>query len=99
MRVRFPKCLGGLVLAAALAAPAQADTVADFYKGKTVTLIAGYSAGGGFDLYSRVIANYLGKHIPGQPRLVVQNMPGAGSHSAPPATSTMSPPRTAPSFR
>ena len=68
-----------LALAAALAAPAQADTVADFYKGKTVTLIAGYSAGGGFDLYSRVIANYLGKHIPGQPRLVVQNMPGAGS--------------------
>ena len=44
-----------------------------------MTLIAGYSAGGGFDLYSRVIANYLGKHIPGQPRIVVQNMPGAGS--------------------
>src|SRR6185503_6344699 len=79
MRVLFPNCLGGLALAAFLAVPAQADTVADFYKGKTVTLIAGYSAGGGFDLYSRIIANYLGKYIPGQPRIVVQNMPGAGS--------------------
>ncbi len=79
MRVPFPNWLGGLALAAALAAPAHADSVAEFYKGKSVTLIAGYSAGGGFDLYSRVIANYLGKHIPGQPRIVVQNMPGAGS--------------------
>ena len=87
MRVQFSHCLGGwlsgLALAAVstafLAAPAHADSVAEFYKGKTVTLIAGYSAGGGFDLYARVIANYLGKHIPGQPRIVVQNMPGAGS--------------------
>jgi tripartite-type tricarboxylate transporter receptor subunit TctC len=79
MRVRFPNCLGGLALAAILAAPAHGNPVEDFYKGKTVTLIAGYSAGGGFDLYSRIIANYLGKHIPGQPRIVVQNMPGAGS--------------------
>jgi tripartite-type tricarboxylate transporter receptor subunit TctC len=79
MRVRFRKWWGGLFFAATLAATAHADSVADFYKGKTVTLIAGYSAGGGFDLYSRVMANYLGKHIPGQPRLVVQNMPGAGS--------------------
>jgi len=81
MRARFPNCVGGLLasLAVALAAPAHADSVTDFYKGKTVTLIAGYSAGGGFDLYSRIIANYLGKYIPGQPRIVVQNMPGAGS--------------------
>jgi tripartite-type tricarboxylate transporter receptor subunit TctC len=67
-----------LALAAA-ASPASADSVADFYRGKTVTLITGYTAGGGFDLYTRIIANYLGKHIPGQPRIVVQNMPGAGS--------------------
>lgn len=79
MRVQYPHCLSGLALALALAAPANANPVEDFYKGKTVTLIAGYSAGGGFDLYARVIANYLGKHIPGQPRIVVQNMPGAGS--------------------
>ncbi|MEA2937231.1 MAG: hypothetical protein QOC56_735 [Alphaproteobacteria bacterium] len=79
MRVHAPTWFPGLALAAALALPAQADPVADFYKDRTVTLIAGYSAGGGFDLYARVMANYLGKHIPGQPRIVVQNMPGAGS--------------------
>ena len=79
MRVRLSNCLIGLALATALTLPAHADPVADFYKDKTLTLIAGYSAGGGFDLYSRIIANYLGKHIPGNPRIVVQNMPGAGS--------------------
>jgi tripartite-type tricarboxylate transporter receptor subunit TctC len=79
MRVCVSRCLGGLALAAILALPAQADPVEDFYKGKTVTLIAGYSSGGGFDLYARIMANYLGKHIPGQPKIVVQNMPGAGS--------------------
>jgi tripartite-type tricarboxylate transporter receptor subunit TctC len=79
MGVGLANCLRGLALAAAVALPAQADPVEDFYKGKTVTLITGYSSGGGFDAYSRIIANYLGKYIPGQPRLVVQNMPGAGS--------------------
>jgi tripartite-type tricarboxylate transporter receptor subunit TctC len=79
MRVRCPYWLGGFALAVILAAPAQAETVASFYKGRTVTLITGYSAGGGFDLYSRIIASYLGKYIPGEPRVVVQNMPGAGS--------------------
>jgi tripartite-type tricarboxylate transporter receptor subunit TctC len=59
--------------------PAKADPVADFYQGRTITLIAGYTTGGGFDLYARVIANYLGKHVPGEPRILVQNMPGAGS--------------------
>ncbi|MGH6770392.1 MAG: Bug family tripartite tricarboxylate transporter substrate binding protein [Xanthobacteraceae bacterium] len=79
MRVHLSNCLGGLALAAILTLPAQADPVADFYKGKTVTLIAGYSAGGGFDAYSRIMANHIGKYIPGHPRVVVQNMPGAGS--------------------
>jgi tripartite-type tricarboxylate transporter receptor subunit TctC len=68
-----------MALAAVLALPAQADPVEDFYKGKTVTLITGYSAGGGFDLYTRILANHLGRHIPGNPRIIVQNMPGAGS--------------------
>ncbi len=72
----------GLVLAVGLAVPAHADPVADFYKDRTVTLIAGYSAGGGFDLYSRIVANHLGRHIPGQPKIIVQNMPGAGSTRA-----------------
>jgi len=69
-------------LAALTTSPAAADAVSDFYKDRPVTLIAGYSAGGGFDLYARTIANHLGRHIPGQPRVIVQNMPGAGSTRA-----------------
>jgi tripartite-type tricarboxylate transporter receptor subunit TctC len=53
--------------------------VADFYKGKQVQLIVGYGTGGGYDVYGRVIARHIGKHIPGNPTVVVQNMPGAGS--------------------
>lgn len=51
----------------------------EFYKGKTVRIIVGYAAGGGFDLYSRTIARHIVKHIPGNPTMVVENMPGAGS--------------------
>ena len=56
------------------------DTVAQepFYKGKTIRIIVATSAGGGFDTYTRTIARYLGKHVPGQPAIVVENMPGAG---------------------
>jgi tripartite-type tricarboxylate transporter receptor subunit TctC len=82
MRTLLLRFLSGLASAAALGLPAHADPVADFYKDRTVTLIAGYSSGGGFDLYARVVANHLGKHIPGQPRIIVQNMPGAGSMRA-----------------
>ena len=49
-----------------------------YYKGKTLRIIVGTSAGGGFDTYTRTIARHLGKHIPGQPAIVVENMPGAG---------------------
>jgi tripartite-type tricarboxylate transporter receptor subunit TctC len=79
MPAYLSKLLCGIALTFILAAPAHADPLADFYKSHTVTLITGYSAGGGFDLYTRVVANHLGQHIPGQPRIVVQNMPGAGS--------------------
>jgi len=82
MRVHALNVVISLGLAAGLAVPAQADAVSDFYKDKPVTLIAGYSAGGGFDLYSRILANHLGRHIPGQPKVIVQNMPGAGSARA-----------------
>lgn len=50
-----------------------------FYKGKTIRVIVGLSAGGGYDTYSRAIARHLGKHIPGNPTIVVENMTGAGS--------------------
>jgi tripartite-type tricarboxylate transporter receptor subunit TctC len=56
-----------------------ADAQEPFYKGKTIRLIVGLAPGGGYDLYSRVIARHLGKHIPGNPTIVVENMAGAGS--------------------
>ena len=51
----------------------------DFYKDKTIRIVVGFSAGGGFDTYARAIARHMGKHIPGQPSIVVENMTGAGS--------------------
>jgi tripartite-type tricarboxylate transporter receptor subunit TctC len=51
----------------------------DFYKGKTVRIIVGGSAGGGFDTYSRVMSRHMGKHIPGHPAILVENMTGAGT--------------------
>lgn len=50
-----------------------------FYKGKTIRIVVGFAAGGGFDTYSRVIARHIGKHIPGDPAVIVENMTGAGS--------------------
>jgi tripartite-type tricarboxylate transporter receptor subunit TctC len=58
------------------AAPASA---ADFYQGRTINLVIGHSAGGGYDLYARVLARHLGRHIPGIPTVIPVNMPGAGS--------------------
>jgi len=63
----------------AIAASARADGVEDFYRGKSITLVIGYSVGGGYDLYGRLVARHLGKHIPGQPNIVPQNREGAGS--------------------
>ena len=62
---------------AALPATAWAQTPAEFYKGKNVDLMVGYSAGGGYDVYARMIARYIGKHIPGNPTVVVKNLDGA----------------------
>ena len=61
-----------------LAGPVRADAVADFYKGKAVSLLIGFGVGGGYDTYSRVLARHYGKHIPGNPTVVPKNMPGAG---------------------
>ena len=71
-----------VLLMLTLAGGARADDVADFYRGKTVYMIIGYGAGGGYDLYGRIAAEFLGKHIPGNPIIVPQNMPGAGSFKA-----------------
>ena len=57
---------------AALASIAKADSVADFYKGRSISMIIGYSVGGGYDAYARLLAHYIGRHIPGEPSIVPQ---------------------------
>jgi len=61
---------------------ATAQSASDFYAGKQITLIVGASTGGGYDTQARLVARHLGKHIPGNPIIIVQNMPGAGSLAA-----------------
>jgi tripartite-type tricarboxylate transporter receptor subunit TctC len=68
-----------LVSALSVALCSHAQAAAQFYEGKTIRVIVGFSAGGGFDTYSRLIARHMGRHIPGGPSLVVENMPGAAS--------------------
>jgi len=58
------------------------DSVAQFYKGRQITVVVGSSAGGGYDIYARLLARHMGKHIPGNPSMIVTNMPGAGSNAA-----------------
>ena len=65
-----------------IAAPAKAQSVEEFYRGKTVSLVVGFSVGGGYDLYARHLARHIGRHIPGNPTMLPQNMPGAGSLKA-----------------
>jgi len=64
----------------AMIATARADAVSDFYTGKTISMVIGNGAGGTYDLYARAIARFLGRHIPGNPRVNIQNMPGAASY-------------------
>src|SRR2546426_6881368 len=58
---------------------ASADAQTPFYQGKTITIIVGYQAGDGYDIWARLLAAHMGKHIPGNPGVMAQNMPGAGS--------------------
>jgi tripartite-type tricarboxylate transporter receptor subunit TctC len=67
-----------LLLTAIAMSPARAQSAADFYRGQTISMVVSSSAGGGYDTLSRVVARYLGKHIPGNPTVIVRNMPGAG---------------------
>jgi len=73
--VQTLRVIAGSCLAMLLAAPAGAQ---DFYKDKTLRIVVGYSAGGSFDLYSRMIGRHMGKHLPGNPTVIVENMTGAG---------------------
>jgi tripartite-type tricarboxylate transporter receptor subunit TctC len=70
------------VVAMSMPSGARSAGVEEFYKGRTVSLIIGYSAGSGYDIYARVLARFIGKYIPGNPSIVSQNMPGAGSLKA-----------------
>lgn len=70
------------VAVAACFQPAQAQDVADFYKDKTVKMVIGYPAGAGYDIHARALVHHIGKHIPGEPTVIAQNMPGAGSLKA-----------------
>ena len=64
------------------AATAKADALADFYKGRTVTVVVSSSAAGGYDTIARAVARYMAKHMPGNPAFIVRNMPGAGGITA-----------------
>jgi tripartite-type tricarboxylate transporter receptor subunit TctC len=67
------------ILAAALSLAASAASAADFYQGKQVTIVVGFSAAGTYDATARLFARHLGKHLAGKPTVIVRNMPGAGS--------------------
>jgi tripartite-type tricarboxylate transporter receptor subunit TctC len=86
LRRCFGLALAGLSAGAFLVFPiaraAAASDVGDFYRGRQITILVGFSAGGGFDLYARLLAQHLGDYMPGHPRVVVQNMPGSGSLTA-----------------
>src|SRR5438034_6425330 len=84
-------CCAGLLAATIFAAIAAPALAADYYAGKTIELVVGGDAGGGYDIYARALARYLNRHIPGTPSIVVKNMPGAGSTRAGIYMSTVAP--------
>ena len=77
--MRIVLALSAVALVVAQAGGAHAQPVVDFFRGKTINLSIGYTSGGGYDLNARVLAKHMGRHIPGTPAIVPQNMPGAGS--------------------
>jgi tripartite-type tricarboxylate transporter receptor subunit TctC len=70
--------LACFIAALGIAEPAYSQSTAEFYRGKSITLAISFSVGGGYDLYARTLARYMTKHMPGNPQIVPQNMPGAG---------------------
>src|SRR5689334_1085068 len=78
MRHQNRSALLAVVFAALGASPALAQSPAEFYKDKQVTFYVGLSPGGGYDLNARLVAKHIGRYIPGQPQVIVRNMPGGG---------------------
>lgn len=79
MTVHLSRATLAATLAALVSLPLHAQAPADFYKDRSVDVYIGYSSGGGYDVYARILARHMGKHMPGNPTLVPKNMPGAGS--------------------
>ena len=78
----MPRLIGTMLFAlvgSILATSLSAESVEDFYRGKQIRIITGAAAGDGYDLWSRMLARHMGRHIPGRPSIIVQNMPGAGT--------------------
>jgi tripartite-type tricarboxylate transporter receptor subunit TctC len=86
--MKYLAALAGCLLASTSAA---AQDAASFYRGKNVRIVVGFSSGGGYDHYARVLSRHLGRHIPGQPNVLVQNMPGAASLNSVKFTSAAAP--------
>jgi tripartite-type tricarboxylate transporter receptor subunit TctC len=82
MTSRHCRLLALCIIAGACPPQAKADVVAEFYRGRTITVVVGSNAAGGYDTFARAVARYMGKHIPGIPTLIVRNMPGAGGMTA-----------------
>jgi tripartite-type tricarboxylate transporter receptor subunit TctC len=78
MRTVIARCVA-MLTAWAMPLIAHAETPAEFYRGKTITLYVGFGPGGGYDAYAQILAPYLRLHIPGEPAIIIKHMPGAGS--------------------
>lgn len=81
MRKTIPALLAACAVSFA-AGPVRADPVADFYKNKNITFYIGYTIGGGYDTYARLVGQHMSRHIPGNPKIVPKNTPGAGGRVA-----------------
>jgi len=79
MIVRHLVCCATILAATTATPAASAESIADFYRGKTVTIYVGFGPGGGYDAYGQLLGMHIGRHIPGQPTVIVKHMPGAGS--------------------
>ena len=78
LRIFTSAALAAIVGLGATAGVSAADEISDFYQGKRLKMIVGSGAGGGYDVYARLVARHMGNHIPGNPTMIVQNMTGAG---------------------
>ena len=82
MKAASPAIAALLMAIAAWPASSGAQTVEDFYKGRSITMLIGSAAGGGYDIYGRIFARHMSRHIPGNPNIIAKNMPAAAGLAA-----------------